>query len=68
MVRILKDEAYQGEKHYIEAAGLSTDTKPADGVITGSLFLEVNTGDMYAFDEVTNDGEWTKIVSLGGGV
>lgn len=50
---------------YIEAAGLSTDTKPEDNVATGSLFLEVDTGDVYAFDEV--GGTWGKIAALGGG-
>ncbi len=50
---------------YIEAAGLSTDTKPEDNIATGSLFLEVDTGDVYAFDEV--GGEWNQITALGGG-
>jgi hypothetical protein len=35
-------------------------------VITGSLFLEVDTGDVYAFDE-TDTGSWGKVASLGGG-
>lgn len=50
---------------YIEAAGLSTDTKPEDNIATGSLFLEVDTGDVYAFDEY--GGTWGKIAALGGG-
>lgn len=65
MVRILKDQVYQDEKHYIEAAGLSTDTKQTAGIVTGSLFLEVDTGDVYAFDEA--GGEWDQIAALGGG-
>ena len=50
---------------YFEFAGLSTDTpKPSECVATGSLFLEVDTGDVYAYDE---EGEtWDKIASLGG--
>lgn len=48
-----------GEKSYIEAAGLSTDTKPTENIITGSLFLEVDTGKVYAFDEV--GGTWNQI-------
>ena len=50
---------------YVELAGLSTDTKPVDPVdavvvtATGSRFLEVDTGDVYAYDE---DGAgWHKI-------
>ena len=67
MVRITKAEAATAEKNYVEFAGLSTDSKPTFGIITGSLFLEVNTGDVYAFDEETNSGEWNKIAALGGG-
>ena len=50
---------------YYEFSGLSTDTpKPTDTVATGSLFLEVDTGDVYAYDE-TNE-EWNKVCALGG--
>ena len=40
--------AYSGG--YGEWAGLSTDDKPTEGVATGSTFLEVDTGDVYAYD------------------
>lgn len=67
MIRITKN-GYNGrgpvEEAYKEYAGLSTDTKPTEGVVTGSLFLEVDTGDVYAFDEV--GGDWNQIASLGG--
>lgn len=59
MVRILKEETFVPGKKYIEAAGLSTDNKPL-GVITGSVFVEVDTGDAYLYDE-TGDGTWTKV-------
>jgi hypothetical protein len=65
MIRNTVENTFTDGKRYIEAAGLSTDTKPATGVITGSLFLEVNTGDVFAFDE--ESGEWKKIAELGGG-
>lgn len=45
---------------YIEAAGLSTDTKPG-GVATGSIFAEVDTGKIYLFDE---ESDWTEELSL----
>ena len=48
-----------GDKHYVEAAGLSTDTKPTLNLVTGSLFLEVDTGKVYVFDEV--GGTWNEI-------
>ena len=60
------NQVYVGGYVYREYAGLSTDTKPTEDVTTGSLFLEVDTGDVYAYDE-TDSGEWNKIASLGGG-
>lgn len=59
MVRILIDQAYIDGKNYKEIACLSTDTKPTEGIVTGSLALEADTGDIYAFDEV--GGEWNKV-------
>ena len=35
---------------YVEYAGLSTDAKPTENVATGSIFLEINTSKVYAFD------------------
>ena len=60
MVRILVEKAFTGNTKYIEAAGLSTDEKPKTGVVTGSKFTEVNTGDVYLYDE-TSTGTWTKV-------
>lgn len=53
MVRVLIDTQFDDEKHYIEAAGLSTDTKPNTDIITGSRYIEVDTGKEYRFDEVS---------------
>ena len=67
MVRINLAYAITADKRYIEAAGLSTDAKPITGVVTGSLFLEVDTGDVYARNEDGAAGsEWAKICELGG--
>ena len=49
---------------YKELAGLAADTKPVAALATGSTFLEVDTGDVYAFDESSSD--WHKICALGG--
>ena len=52
---------------YKELAGLSTDSKPVDPIdavvvtATGSRFLEVDTGDVYAYDE--DGATWHKITS-----
>ena len=46
-------------KVIVHLAGLSTDTKPIDvNYATGSDFLEVDTGDVYLYDEVTDGGKW----------
>ena len=66
MVRVNVDQLLVDGKHYIEAAGLSTDSKPTANVVTGSLFLEVDSGDVYAFAEGDNPA-WNKIAALGGG-
>ena len=62
MVRVIKDQVIQDGKHYIEAAGLHDDTKPAAGVVTGSLYLEVDTGDVYLFEEADNP-VWHKVAA-----
>ena len=40
-------------------AGLSTDSKPIDGVGNGDCFLEMNTGKIYFFDAANEQWrEW----------
>ena len=51
MVRVLIDEKLTTGGLYIEAAGLSTDTKPTENIVTGSRFREVDTGKTYLFAE-----------------
>lgn len=65
MVRILTQRIFDADKNYIDAAGLSTDDKPTEGIVTGSVFREVDTGDVYMFDEV--GGTWSKTGGGGGG-
>lgn len=62
MIRILSESSSGERKRYFEFAGLSTDTKPTEEVGTGSAFLEVDSGDVYFYDEVGE--EWIK---AGGG-
>lgn len=44
---------------YVEMAGLSTDTKPTEGIMTGSSYLEIDTGDVFLFDE--ESGTWIEV-------
>jgi len=57
-VRWLKREPQNDDIHYVELAGLSTDTKPT-GFATGSIFIEVDTSDAYLYDET--GAEWHKV-------
>jgi hypothetical protein len=59
MVRILVQDGFDDNKDYIEAAGLSTDTKPTGNFVTGSMFLAVDTAEVYYYDEVGNT--WHKV-------
>jgi len=52
LVEIMFDE----NKWYIEAVGLSGETKPSEGIVTGSKFTEADTGIESVFDE--ESGEW----------
>lgn len=45
--------------------GESTDDKPSTGYANGTLFLEVDTGKLWAFCE--SDGLWTELGNNGGG-
>ena len=41
-----------------ELRGLSTDTKPTEHVSNGSVFLEIDTGEVYIFDK--ENIQWIK--------
>lgn len=62
MIRKLVDRYFDQEKKYVEMFGKSTDNKPLTGLVTGSKFTEVDTGDVYLFDE-SGDGTWTKVAA-----
>lgn len=57
MIRKLVDRYFNEDDKYSEMFGLSTDDKPVDGLITGSKFIEVDTGIVYLFDEESQT--WT---------
>lgn len=46
-------------KTYVEGVCLSTDTKPTDNIANGSQIVEMDTGNIYMFDE--DAGEWRNI-------
>ena len=73
MIRFTKQSAFFDETSkagilLIEGTCLSTDTKPTAGTASGSVMTEVDTGDVYIFNE--DAGTWVKQFSLqssGGG-
>lgn len=67
MVRSKRVNGYSDNAVLSEYYGLSTDTKPTENVATGSVFLEVDTGATFLYDEESED--WTEVESgsSGGG-
>ena len=59
MVRITTEKGFTADKRYIEAFGLSTDTKPTSNIITGSVFVEVDTGKAFLFNETAS--AWVEV-------
>lgn len=51
MIRALVERAFTADKKYVELFGLSTDSKPTENIVTGSVFVEVDTGKCYLFNE-----------------
>jgi len=47
--------------NFCEIYCLSTETKPEDGIATGSIAVEVNTGKVYFFNEAGTAGsKWVE--------
>jgi len=57
MVRALIQQKVLPNLWYCEFAGLSSDDKPDEGLITGSKFQEVDTGVIWLYDE--DSATWT---------
>lgn len=72
MVRLIVESVLTRDadgKQLIYAEGFcnSLDTKPVGDFITGSTMTEVDTGDVYMYDEEASPGsEWVKEFSLQG--
>ena len=56
MIRTLERKAFTNNLLICKFAGNSGDTKPTDFIVTGSSFLEVDTGIEYLYDELS--GSW----------
>ena len=62
MVRVMVKKAYANDAVYVELAGLASDSKPTGGgMITGSRFIEADTGKVFMYDEA--GAEWNQITA-----
>lgn len=53
-----------GSLYYAKIAGLSSDSKPTIGLVSGSLFEEVDTGVTYIFDGISDTPAWTEKITV----
>ena len=61
---IITERIISGNTKYVEIAGLSTESKPTKDIAMGSLFHEVDTETIYAFNATS--GNWVGQIELGG--
>ena len=60
MITIYRESGLiDGQKVELEYRGLSTDNKPTENVANGSMFIEINTGKIYLFDE--ENEQWKEV-------
>lgn len=60
MITIIKTEVVDNNKlATMEMRGLSTDSKPTENVGNGSIYICVDTGDVYIYD--LENTQWTKM-------
>lgn len=57
--RIIRDNL-----KYVELVGLSTETPPTSGIVTGSMLHEVDTALLKSFNATA--GEWVTQIEFGG--
>ena len=62
MVRILAERLHTITKRYISAVGLSTDVKPTGEYVTGSKYVEVDTGKRFLYSE--DSGQWLEDITI----
>ena len=63
-MRNIVEKTFDSTHKYIEWYGLSTETKPTTGIVTGSTAYEIDTKTYYMFEETNT--EWYEVAVLGG--
>lgn len=59
MFTVIKTIGMRSGKVIIEGACLNADAKPTDNIANGSMAIEVDTGNLWMFDET--GGVWKQI-------
>ena len=60
--RVYGKDADGNDLFYVSLAGKSTESKPTTGIVSGSRFVEVDTGKQYVFDGISTTPAWTELV------
>lgn len=59
MFTVIKTIGMRGGKSIIEGARLNADAKPTENIANGSMAIEIDTGNLWMFDETS--GIWNQI-------
>lgn len=59
-VRCIEQKAFDGNKTLCKFAGLSTDSKPTGAFVNGTLYVCVDNGSEFMYNETSNTWAQTK--------
>ena len=65
MIRYKESTTYEDGKVHAELSLASTDAKPTEGIATGSVCVEADTGKTFLYDEAAQT--WNEVSTGGGG-
>ena len=60
--RIFGKDTSGNDTFLVEIAGTSSESKPTTGIVSGSRFVEVDTGKTYVFDGISDSAAWNEMV------
>ena len=59
MTTVYRKEGAVKDKQEVELRGLSTDEKPTEDIVNGTVFVEIDTGKIYMYD--LENEEWKEL-------
>ena len=57
-IRCIEERIFEGDKTLVKFAGLSTESKPTGNFVNGSVFVCVDDGSEFMYNETA--GEWNQ--------